>query len=170
MDVRGNTLGKTSLGEPVVVDWLRCCICQCNSGEKLICPARNPVEKTRNSGYENFSKSVKTLIPFSYVLPSRMPINIFGDGESILDVLIKNEAKWHKSCIRQYLEPRLTALIKNALMKKPRKLLKAAAIKIRVPRLHLRFRKISYVFYTKSLNQKNKHYIGVKLSRFMKEY
>lgn len=113
MDVKGNTLGKTSLGGQVVVDWSRCCLCQCNNQEKLLCPARNPVEKTRNSGYENFSKSVKTLIPFSYVLPSRMPINIFGDGESILDALINNEAKWHKSCIRQFLEPRLTALVKK---------------------------------------------------------
>ena len=85
------------------ISWSRCIICQTTTTEDLRCPLRacgpcyDPV-----SVYASFLQNV---LEFSSL--GALPVNVPFALDIDTDVLIKNEASWHKSCYLKFNLPKL---------------------------------------------------------------
>ena len=85
------------------IDWLKCVICQTNISEGLQCPA----ELTRSdvqvgTGYGVFTANLERFVELND-LPMDIDISLIDDGSGVVTTLMKNKAKWHKSCRNRYL-------------------------------------------------------------------
>ena len=88
--------------EETEIDWLKCIFCQKNSNETIQCPAQlthSDVEK--GAGYEAFTTNLERFIELDE-LPMELDVSHLDDGAGIAQTLLKNRAKWHKSCRNKY--------------------------------------------------------------------
>ena len=92
---------STSLSkdQTLKIDWEKCCLCQGHKPEPLVCPANNPILKSRNAGYMTLGANLEKLKIFNYLLTSGFKVNDLDEGDSIQETLKNHSAKYHKhSC------------------------------------------------------------------------
>ncbi|KAF5286281.1 hypothetical protein FQR65_LT12721 [Abscondita terminalis] len=94
--------------------WKICCLCQQNNNKPVICPAKNPIKKLREKGYETLAANLEQIRQFTYKLPSGFAIDALDNGTGIAATLIKEKTLWHKACSLKYTNSkRLQSLIES---------------------------------------------------------
>ena len=131
------------------ISWSRCIICQTTTTEDLRCPLRacgpcyDPV-----SVYASFLQNV---LEFSSL--GALPVNVPFALDIDTDVLIKNEASWHKSCYLKFNLSKLQKAKERVSRKRekeegqPEEEEKAPALKNR--RQSLTYNKVDCILYGK---------------------
>lgn len=91
---------STSLST-ITVDWSKCCLCQSNNTDNLVCPARN---KDRSKVISGYTSVADNLCAFKEIgeLSSLKHFDQLNESSGIATTLRNREAKWHKSCVLQY--------------------------------------------------------------------
>lgn len=90
------------------IDWLKCLICQEHTSENLSCPLKR-------SQFESITVYGNFLNNFSQFKEiGCLPINCTLPNEISSDDLIKNEAKWHRSCHQSFNNSKLNRELKRA--------------------------------------------------------
>ncbi|CAC5423002.1 unnamed protein product [Mytilus coruscus] len=95
-------------------DWNLCLICQNSTEEQLQCPADSKRSNV-GAGYISLSEN---LVRFNEIgcLPDSINLTILDDGSSIANTLVKNNAKFHKSCSLKFNSTKLKRAQKRQLL------------------------------------------------------
>ncbi|KAL9982064.1 hypothetical protein ACROYT_G010854 [Oculina patagonica] len=78
------------------MDWNKCIICQKSSKESLQCLA-NSKRKDVDSGYVSFARLLEVFQSFG-VSVTYCEIDLVDSNRKLEQVLLENNARWHKSC------------------------------------------------------------------------
>ena len=97
---------RSTTPRPCITDWNICVICQKKTDERLVCPADSKRQEV-GAGYKSCAKNLLELNGLES-LPVDLDIERLDDGEGIEATLIKNKAKWHKTCRDRYNQTRIT--------------------------------------------------------------
>ncbi len=94
-------------------DWNLCCLCQNVSEEALKNPSKN-ANLTKDSR-DSYRKVAENLLKFESLglVPMDIHLARLNDGTGIEQTLVKNEAKWHKSCHSKIDNQKLSRLEKK---------------------------------------------------------
>ena len=91
------------------MDWALCVICQAPSNEALKCPLKGPGSEDKAGPFKAFLSRVCTFRELG-ILP--MPLTHLTENITV-DDMIKNEAKWHKSCYNKFGQDRIDRVRKR---------------------------------------------------------
>lgn len=79
-----------------ITDWTQCALCQCNTKEKLQCPAKNSKESTTGSTYNMLADNLSKFAALGCFMP--LDLSRLDEGCGIEKTFVNNVAKFHPSC------------------------------------------------------------------------
>ena len=88
------------------MNWTLCIICQQQTAEALKCPLKAKA-RDKSEAYASFLKNVNKF--------NQLPIKLNFDLDKDVDKLVKQEAKWHKSCHMKFNMSKLQRARKRGL-------------------------------------------------------
>ena len=98
-------------------DWNLCFICQGQSAEKLICPAKNSKRLDKTVGCSSIANHLKSFEEIDE-LPSVISSKTRSlTSDKLCEKLLLNEAKYHKKCRNKYDDFHLNRISKKRRMK-----------------------------------------------------
>lgn len=88
----------SSQSEPC--DWNKCIVCQSDTDEQLQCP-KSTKRANIGAGYVTIADN---LLKFKDLncLPTSINLDSLDDGSGLQSTLMKNNARWHKSCYLKF--------------------------------------------------------------------
>lgn len=103
---------------PVVtklIDWDLCVLCQQSTNSKLVDPFKIKNKENCFDGYKSLQSTLYRLDAEGLLssLPHKPNISILDDGSGIANTLLKNQAKYHKSCRNEYGETKVLRIRKR---------------------------------------------------------
>ena len=78
------------------MDWTLCIICQEHSEDELRCPLQGTQKEAPGHGTTSYALFLQNAAEFQVL--DRLPIALKFSTDLSPEVLVKHEAKWHKSC------------------------------------------------------------------------
>jgi hypothetical protein len=90
----------------ISIDWQKCAICQIEKSEKLICPL-NTVQAEKGAGYTTLARD---LLGFQEIGALPTHLCLLTDD----DALLKNQARWHRTCRAKYDKGKLARKIESS--------------------------------------------------------
>ena len=90
------------------MDWGQCIVCQKKTSEALKCPLKAEGSGDKSGAYVSFMANVNE---FKRLKEVPVPLCLGEDGD--VDELVKNQAKWHKSCHLKFSIGKLERAVKR---------------------------------------------------------
>ena len=85
---------------PPETNWKLCLVCQEETTESLVCPV---LSKRRDPG-SGYTTMAANLVKFDELgkLPRTVQLQRLDEGQGVDATMVAHQAKWHKTCMRQY--------------------------------------------------------------------
>ena len=99
-------------------DWKKCAICQRNKDESLQCPAESKRQSDFGAGYKTLAENIKRMIELDCLPSDVNPVKL-DEGGGIEITLMRNKARWHKTCSLQFNTTKVKRAEKRALKQDP---------------------------------------------------
>ena len=104
-------LDNTALAADTKFDWDLCVLCQRVTPENLQCPHETK-RNDKGAGYASLANSLQQFYDIGQ-LPSSVHFSELDDGSGVEETLVKNCAKWHKSCRNLFNKTKLDRALKK---------------------------------------------------------